>query len=121
MTENQRHLTQLECADGSLILTLGEPVSVSEALAAANRLQQDTLFTSTALNEPLMAILAAHPSFHAGYKNSTTKVLISCDGQDCPWNTTITGKQDKYGHGGELFRAHLSLSIEEHFTLEPRR
>lgn len=119
MTKNQRHLTQLDGPNGLLFVNLGEPLSVAQTVALAGHPQMGP-FASNALNEPLMAALDAHPSFTAGYRNNNTKVLISCEGAQCGWATSITSQQDKYGHGSELFRAHLSLKIEEAFTLEPR-
>ena len=119
----QRNLTEVIYADGTRVSTLGEPAALPAALAAAPARYKGmgwTRFSAHAVNESLLAVLDAHPGSVYKYDNSTTDVLIKCDGAGCDWGTTITGKQDKTDLGSEMYQAHQAVMIEEAFFLEPR-
>lgn len=119
----ERHLTEVNYADGTRMSFFGRPKSIPQALAKAPARMQGSVwldFSSRAINEPLFNILDAHPGFTPTCDNSTTEVTVRCDGAQCEWGALITGREDSRGHGGELFRAHQAGMIEEAFTLVER-
>lgn len=115
-----RHLVAVHFTDGPTVAALSEdatPTAAVKEAPASVRGKKVRGFDSTPINENLMAVLEEHPGILFGHEQSTTDVLVVCEGFECSWSTTITGRLDQRGHGQWLFLAHQAAMIQEAFTL----